>query len=317
MRDEKDWLQHTVADLAPQIEKFWKNSRLLACMLVLAAMGLALFATYYPRSPGWSIGMLALVAGIMSLRPEMHIFEKVSWIVLLIIFAILEVNAINRSDNDNKDVRDKQNQSFQAIVNELKNSTATSQNNYTNTIGHVDEVLQQTKEISDQTRKNLLAITGGNSYAYITPQSYEGTYDYALGLNNGGSEILTGISVTISKIITKDCVPFPFGKPLCIMDSGLMHPVTVPSLAGHAFYEMPITMPTQLDGSDMFFVLIQAQNGNAEELIRFRKSKNGKGLAYRFEVRTGVKYPSISSGKIRKQSDWQEPLPQLPHPNSN
>ena len=93
------------------------------------------------------------------------------------------------------------------------------------------------------------------------------------------------------------------------MDAGLMHPVTVPALAGNSSYEMPNTMVVQPDGSDIIFTMIQAQNGDSEELIWFRKSKNGKGLAYRFEVRTGVKGPGISAGKLRKTSDWKEPLP--------
>jgi hypothetical protein len=102
------------------LEHHWNHNRVVAWVLVLAAIGLALWAKFWPQSPGVSIGLLALVAGIMSIRPDMHPAEKFAWVVVLVAFTILEVLAIGRSDKDSKDARDSQNQEFQAIAGGLK-----------------------------------------------------------------------------------------------------------------------------------------------------------------------------------------------------
>src|SRR5579859_5025714 len=82
-------------------ERFWKESRLLAWALVLLGMCAAVCTYYFPQSPGVSIGMLACVAGIMSVRPDMHIAEKLAWIVVLVAFTTWEVRAIYRNDATN------------------------------------------------------------------------------------------------------------------------------------------------------------------------------------------------------------------------
>jgi hypothetical protein len=70
-------------------EQTWKESVVLAWILVFIGLGLALWATILPQSPGVSIGLLALVAGVMSVRPEMRFPEKVSWVTILIALATL------------------------------------------------------------------------------------------------------------------------------------------------------------------------------------------------------------------------------------
>jgi hypothetical protein len=121
-------------DVTHRLETFWNKSKIVAWLLVLSATGLALWATYFPFSPGVSIGLLALAAGIMSLRPEMHIFEKMAWIAVLIVFTVLEVRAIGKSDEDNKIQRDAQNLRFDLIANGLKDAYALSQQQFTATM---------------------------------------------------------------------------------------------------------------------------------------------------------------------------------------
>jgi hypothetical protein len=104
------------------IDTAWNNSRVLAWMLVLAAMGLAVWATFCPRSPGVSIGLLALVAGVMSVRPKMHPAEKFTWVAVLIAFAILEVKAISKSDSDSAAKRKEDLEQFSAISESLKDT---------------------------------------------------------------------------------------------------------------------------------------------------------------------------------------------------
>lgn len=209
-----------------------------------------------------------------------------AWIALLITFTILEVKAINRMDKQNETVRDAQNRAFEGIAGDLKTSMETSKQNYETTIGQVKDVLQQAKDISSLTKENLRNITGGTSFAFLLPQDFEESTHYAMALYNGGGEILTGVSVSVSKILEKGCLPFDSGKlKPCRMDGGLMNPTPVPILAAHGSYEMPLFLNLPSDETDVLFVLIQAQNGNAEELIWFRKAKSGMDghIELRFE----------------------------------
>lgn len=235
-----------------RVENAWKNSPTVARSLVFLAMCIALWATIWPQSPGISIGLLALVAGIMSLRPEMHIYEKAAWVLILIVFAMLEIYAIGRNDVDNQMARNKENAAFQAIVDNLKASTQTSKAQYDTTINHVDGVLAQTQQISAITKQNLLTLTGGDSYAYLIPQTVENAHTYAMGLQNPGNEALTGISITISKILDENCIPSPKGcaTPL---DDGPMHPIPVPTLPSKGFYEMPNPITPNPDGNRPFY----------------------------------------------------------------
>ena len=87
-------------DLISHLESVWKNSNTLALSLVVSGMALALWDDTHPQSPGWSIGMLALMAGVMSLRPEMRFLEKIAWIFILVAFTVLEVEAIKTNDDE-------------------------------------------------------------------------------------------------------------------------------------------------------------------------------------------------------------------------
>ena len=100
---------------AKWVENKWNNSLVIAWSLVLAGIVLALGLACFPQSPGVSIGLLALVAGIMSVR-TMGAYEKMAWVAVLIAFAILEVLAIGRSDETAKATREAQNKEFDRIV---------------------------------------------------------------------------------------------------------------------------------------------------------------------------------------------------------
>jgi hypothetical protein len=123
-----------------QIEEQWNESRFLAWLLVLSAIGLVLWTSFNPQSPGVSIGLLALVAGIMSVRPKMHSAEKFAWVAVLITFAVLEVHAISRSDKENKQARDLQNQEFKSIANGLTDAIGADQRHFDATMARESEI---------------------------------------------------------------------------------------------------------------------------------------------------------------------------------
>src|ERR1700683_1851693 len=101
--------------------------------------------------------MLALVAGVMSLRPEMHIWEKCAWILLLVTFTYLEVHAIGISDKNNQEIRNTQNSAFNGIVNKLTNSDSANQQHFDETMGK----FQDTTKRLEATQQSLTGIASG------------------------------------------------------------------------------------------------------------------------------------------------------------
>jgi hypothetical protein len=239
-----------------KMEDAWKNSKTLSWILVISGMALALWTSISPRSPGVSIGLLALVAGVMSVRPEMHFMEKCAWIILLITFTILEVRAISRNDQENKAVRDQQNREFSDIAKGLKDSVSISQSQYDSTIGHVDGVLKTTQGVAEVAQKALVNITGANSYPYVIPDTETlrkgsaGTPSpangFTFGVINSGDQILTGLTVGVSKM-----------KANGFADAGFMTPISVPILAPRSRVMLPgfIMRPeADADGIARYFI---------------------------------------------------------------
>jgi hypothetical protein len=146
------------------VEHHWNSNRAVAWILVLCGTGLALRAMCIPQSPGISIGLLALVAGIMSVRPNMHPAEKFAWVFILIAFTILEVLAIGRADQTSERTRQAQILEFGKIASSLQTAISQGQVQYNSTITHVDTVLTKTQQAADTATEAVNTITGGDSF---------------------------------------------------------------------------------------------------------------------------------------------------------
>ena len=252
-----------MADLVSKAEEAWKNSKALSCALISLGAILALWAGLTNQSPGVSIGLLALVAGVMSLRPEMRLLEKAAWVVILVAFTVLEVRAINRNDEENRKARDRQNESFNAIVQKLESSARTSEGQYASTISHVDDVLGTTESVANLAKESLEDITGGNSFAYLAPQPATEGGGVPLAIVNPGRYPLTGVTVTV-----RDVTEYPFRT----------YPtLSVGTLASHVVRQLDFEVKpipgTDPAGVASFDITIFAQNGESNELLQFRRGK--------------------------------------------
>jgi hypothetical protein len=263
--------------------------------------------------------MLATVAGIMSLRPEMKFPEKVAWVLLLIIFAYLEVKAIKRGDADNKDARDKQTVEFNAIASGLSSSISASQNQYHSTITHVDDVSTETKSVAELAKANLRNVTGGDSYAYIIPVTSDRTAQALnMVLHNAGGNMLTGVTVRIAAVIKESCPGTPAG-PGCTMttDQGPMKPYEIGTLYPHgeSFMTNWIVPQPFPEGKGHHVVMISAQNGLVVEDLWFRPANKDGGWAYRYSIsrvppsrnKEGQEYNLFVGAVLLHSSEWIEP----------
>jgi hypothetical protein len=305
------------------IETLWNESRVVAWLLVLVFIGLCLWATFHAQSPGVSIGMLALVAGIMSVRPKMHIIEKMAWISVLIVFAILEVHAIRRSDEANRQTQDRQNQAFNDIANGLKASMNNSAGQYHSTISHLDDVLTQTEKVNKLAQKSLENITGGNSYIAMIPEvAYSGN-EISFSVTNRGKSILTGASV----LITTQGVFWPGVRSQLLdavskrLDLPTMHP------GERMVIDRRVELPPGRPEGDVerIYVTIGSPNFSTEEFLEFRRTgkdlKSADAWQYKYQIVRILPYRLYRPGeKVRKdpileQADWTtENDPKFPVP---
>lgn len=149
-----------------RLDKQWNEHVAFRYGLPVAGIALVVWARFKPQSPGVSIGLLALAAGIMSVR-RMLPAEKFAWVAILIAFTVLEVRAIKESDAENRGVRESQNAKFQEIATGLQTSISQGMSQYQSTISHVDGVLKTTQDVAATAKQDLVDVTGGNRVAVL------------------------------------------------------------------------------------------------------------------------------------------------------
>jgi len=287
------------SSLAVQIKEEWNNSKLVAWVLVLAFAGLTLLAVYHPQSPGVSIGILALVAGIMSLRGEMHVLEKCAWILILIILTVLEVHAIGVSDKHNESIRDAQNKEFDAIVKKLTDSDEKNKSRFDLTMSGVDTVYDKTKLAAETATKAVNTMTGGDSRPYLYPEEPiagpDGVMRFRLLPRLKGRYALRDVDYDVYSALRGSL-------PRDHLDT-LYPGASYRSLVVHQ-----LTVPSQAD-EELFQIMIIASNGPYYELLRIRKV-NGRWLHALRLQKLGPPTPTIYLEDIQPgfgDVDWTKP----------
>lgn len=265
-----------------RIEIIWNGSRLLAWILVLAASGLALWASVRPQSPGISIGLLALAAGIMSVRPQMHPAEKFAWIAVLVAFAILEVNAIGRSDRQNEDLRDGQNKKFDLIADGLKAAITQSQDQFRETMAGVGKVFDKTKQAADTATEAVNTITGGNGWAYIdmdtTLVNGHVTDTLQVELHVINTKVLRNVQLHIVDYKAFQADPTPV-DPRTVLERDAVNTL-MGDLRGLVQVFQPIGIDTKKKECD-YFITFFALNGTWREELHYKKTGDTLQHAYR------------------------------------
>ena len=144
----RQWLNEEEA-----IKDFW-NSPWMGVPLWLACGVLTLYWFYHIPPPGYAIGALAVVAGIMSVR-EMKTLAKVSWVFLLISLLVMEFRAIDKDRSDNEknqiDFFNAQKGGFQGIATQADGNFKETAKGLDGSIQGLKEVLGTTQSIFKQT----------------------------------------------------------------------------------------------------------------------------------------------------------------------
>jgi hypothetical protein len=164
LNEEDDTLKH-----------LWNSSGVGVFLWFISGL-LVLYWFYRVPPPGYAIGALAVVAGIMSVR-EMKTLAKVSWVFLLVCLLIMEFRAIDkdRADNNQKqrEFFDAQRKGFQGIATQadgnfketakgLEEAIRLSHLQFTTTMNSVTGILAKQD-------KTLTQTIGGTSYPMFLP----------------------------------------------------------------------------------------------------------------------------------------------------
>jgi hypothetical protein len=273
---------------AEGIWKSWPVSVLLCGGGAVAA----LWAWRTLPVPGISIGILGLVAAIMSLRGEMRPVEKASWMLIISTLLVAEISSI-RSDRTHAENQAKADRAAQDAAFEL-------------VLQKEDAALQETlrgfETVAGLAKKSIENETGGDSIAFLTPQM--GFTPVPVSIFNYGKNTLTGVIVTIYPP-TQSFEGFINAamNPLEIQ-VGTLHPGTPPRILKYWID------PSLIKSAVEFRIEISAQNFTVTQHLWFKPGTHVplvyKTLVERQYVKSKVGKTTYFGYKTLFQSDWSK-----------
>jgi len=120
-------------------------------------LGWSLLWWRYPPAPGKAVLLLAVVAAIVTIQPQMTDNHRVVWLVIVFVLFFVEFRAINRD----RDLHDK----------EQANARAVETQNFRDIGDGIKQAIQESQRQFDATMKSMKGLwsetTGGNSYIYF------------------------------------------------------------------------------------------------------------------------------------------------------
>lgn len=298
----RQWLNEEGA-----IKDLW-NSHWIGVPLWIAFGSLTLYWFYCVPPPGYAIGALAVLAGIMSVR-EMKTLAKISWVFLLICLLIMEFRAIDkdRADNEQKqrEFFASQKSGFSSIATQASSNFEATTSGLKTAINGLNGVLETTQGVASVAKKNLDAVSGGNSFAYFMPCADlpdpppVTPVTWCTGnIVNAGDQPLSMVSLDIARLLPNGM------KSIDALDT-----VNIGSIAPRGVVRLPYKLHPD-SGPDGFEIEINAQNGSVVEDLYFRKPQQGYGWAYKFTVN---RIHLDDRGNVLsvipiKKVDWSEPV---------
>jgi hypothetical protein len=142
-----------------QAREIWGEAWPGYSFIVLSFLGFLWLARHLP-APGYAITAMAVIAGVMALRPDMGGWEKSLWFVILLLFAGIEIRAISRD-------RKEQTKTFSDIAAQLKVTV----NQGTKALSALNETIKEGRTHFDSTISGLTdsikTQTGGDSFCYL------------------------------------------------------------------------------------------------------------------------------------------------------
>lgn len=247
--------------------RVWHKQPLSVLLLYVFGGALAIWNTHVP-SPGEAVAALAVAAAVMTLLGEMRGVEKVAWILILFGFLGVELASIKiervTREAEQSSAHLEQLKHFQAIGDAISTSVEQSNRNFAATLNRTNQVLTN--------------VTGGESFAYISPQNFNPDAFPGVVWNNG-EQALTGLTLTIAHTT----------EPPALWGSSLFQPIFIGTIGPHEYAPVPnFLFQPKADpktGQDNYWIFLSAQNGTVSQSLYFRRDHNHPNMwAYSFTV---------------------------------
>ncbi len=249
-----------------------------------------------PPVPTVAIGFLGVVAAIMTVRADhFHNGERAVWILISFALFIVEMRAVYQD----RDEHDRQQVELRKREDETRKA---EQDSFAALLREGKDLFTATKQIEGLAHKNLENVTGGQSFAYLTPQTQFGTVPIPLTIYNYGHETLTGVVI---RIYTR--ANFDVDNPARLFDEpeasiGTLAPSEVVPL------KVAITPSPDQSGIDVYQIDISAQNFSVKQYLWFRRGKRlpwaYKTQVIRTFVRARVKNTTYFGHTVLANRDW-------------
>ena len=251
---------------------------------------------------GVFIGILGLLGVIVPLIRDINKigrWEKATWTFIMFSLLLLEIKSVyqdrNEHDAQQAEARALEEKNFAEIASGIRGSIAESDRNFTATMNKTNEVLED--------------ITGGQSFAIVTPQVWSGLVPIPLSIYNYGKQTLTGVTVKILSPRDWDLDNPRSFYNLHVIDVGTLHPGEL-RLLKETLTPVEGRMKAE-DGrpADKFQLDIAAQNFTAEESLFFKK---GTRIPWVFKYMVTQQYVKSKHGGtttfgyhiLANQKDW-------------
>jgi len=302
-----------------RLESVWKNRW---CGVVLTAVigAVMTYLFYSVPAPGVSVAFMGGAAAIMAARIEPTGAEKAAWMVIISGFLVIEISAINNERflarvHEGQRVAEEQ-RKFAELRNDIRDAATKTTHQLDATMVKENEVLGKTQQVAGLAKQSLENMTGGESFAIVTPQVWSALVPIPLTIRNYGKQTLTGVTVTIRDPAAWDFFNHPYSMyqaQASALSVGTLHAGEIKTLT------RAITPSTEGNGAGIlgegenkvvqYQLDISAQNFTVTEYLTFKK---GQHVPWDFRYLVELQYvksktPNETKFGYKKlaETDWR------------
>ncbi len=242
----------------------------------------------WPPVPTVAISFLGVVAVIMTVKGDRpYLVEKAVYVLIAFALFSAEMRAVYQDRAEH----DRQQAESRAAEAEARRKEAAA---FAALLQKGDSLFKSTHKLQTLAKQSLDNITGGESFAVVTPVlRYGRTHEIALSIRNCGKEPLTGMTVAIYDMRKPD-VKNPMAAPE-------FPPISVGTLHGGETRKLDVTISPVLTESAyttyLYELDISAQNFTVHEYLTLKK-----GGRYDWNFM----YKVIRDNKTLKETKWNE-----------
>jgi hypothetical protein len=272
---------HTLSALSDHLRHHW-----FFLMVQLCAVGFAAYWWRHLPAPGYAIGVLAVLAAVMSIHSEMRRWHKAVWMLLIGAFLFLEFRAIDqdRRDNETKEagIRKEERSSFAAILKQ-------NQDQFDKTMNNLSSIIQSSADVAKLSKENVDELTGGNSYAVVVPIMHpiNAQNDFRLVAYVAGTHRLSDVQIYVTKLPDKEFGTKKYWEDF--LAGKLPPPVFAGTLNPSINQLLPSTVNLSSPGITEYVINVFARNRSTVETLRMRLNSSSNRWEYSCTVKREVK----------------------------